>query len=408
MSTARLARNADLRRLIDDGYGISIEGGHLVVRKVPYVTTEATVAYGVLTYPITVSGDQVVFDTDHRIWLSGSPPHDQNGRPLTLANPEQRQVTPELTAQFMLSSKPAAGYVDHYDKVTAYVRILAHPAQAVDPSVSVTPGAAWQEVEDDLPFRYRDTATTRAGLGHLTDLFRGQRVAIVGLGGSGCYILDQVAKTPVDEVLLVDGDAFDNHNAFRAPGAASLEELQARPSKVGYFAETYGRMHTGIRTEHAYLNEENLAILEGSTFVFLAIDDAEVKASIGTYLAVRGVAFIDVGMGVEEIDGKLSGLLRTVYAPAGVTPEKALERVPKFKGQQDDYDRNIQVADLNALNGVLAVVRWKRHLGLYADGAEETFSTYSIYTNEISNETPTIGSVGHREQLDALPEAGAA
>ncbi|MGY2747872.1 hypothetical protein ACVWZ8_005054 [Arthrobacter sp. UYCu723] len=48
--------------------------------------------------------------------------------------------------------------------------------------------------------------------------------------GTGSYILDQIAKTWVDRIILVDGDEFENHNAFRAPGAAALETLQTRPN----------------------------------------------------------------------------------------------------------------------------------------------------------------------------------
>ncbi|WP_318271316.1 ThiF family adenylyltransferase [Sphingobacterium cellulitidis] len=42
-----------------------------------------------------------------------------------------------------------------------------------------------------------------------------QKIAIIGLGGTGAYILDMVAKTPVKEIHLFDGDSFDQHNAFR-------------------------------------------------------------------------------------------------------------------------------------------------------------------------------------------------
>src|SRR5262249_52854020 len=147
----------------------------------------------------------------------------------------------------MLSSKPGPeGYPSQYEKVTAYARLVSHPAEAIDPTVTATPGAAWQEVEDDLPFQYRDTATSRAGLAGLAKVFLTERIAIVGLGGTGGYILDQVAKTPVASVKLFDRDYFDNHNSFRAPGAADIEELRRRPRKVEYFAEMYGRMHTNI------------------------------------------------------------------------------------------------------------------------------------------------------------------
>jgi hypothetical protein len=35
---------------------------------------------------------------------------------------------------------------------------------------------------------------------------------------------------------------------------------------------------------------------------------------------------------------------------------------------------------------MLAIGRWKRYFGFYADGAGETFATYSIYTNDVTNE----------------------
>ncbi|MBJ8348662.1 ThiF family adenylyltransferase [Antrihabitans sp. YC2-6] len=389
MSTAPLARDGDLRRLLYDGYDVSIVANHLLIRQIPYVTVDRTVTYGFLTYPVTVSGERIVSDTDHRIWFGGTTPCNEHGVPLSLANPEARVVSDELAARFMLSSKPGPdGYPSQYEKVTAYVRILSHPAMALDDNVIATPGAAWQEAEDDLPFRYRDTASSRAGLAALNQVFLEQRIVIIGLGGTGGYILDQVAKTPVESILLVDDDTFDNHNAFRAPGAAALDQLRERPAKVDYFADLYGRMHTGIATERTCITAENLALLDGATFVFVAMDDATMKPTIAAHLSRRGIPFIDVGMGVEEIDAKLSGLLRIVFAAPGGDTAAALARIPKPAVERDDYDRNIQVADLNALNATLAVGRWKRSLGFYADGTGETFATYSIYTNDVTNEAP--------------------
>ena len=73
-----------------------------------------------------------------------------------------------------------------------------------------------------------------------------QKVAIVGVGGTGSYVLDLVAKTPVREIHLFDGDDFLQHNAFRAPGAPSLEQLVAKPKKASYFKAIYDKMRTGI------------------------------------------------------------------------------------------------------------------------------------------------------------------
>lgn len=388
MSTAPLALDEDLRRVLGDGYDAVIQGGHLVIRHVPYVRSDRTVAYGFLTYPVVVSGDRVVSETDHRIWFGGDTPCNELGATLTCVNAEQRTIDDELTATYMLSSKPGPeGYPSQYEKVTAYARILSHPAQAIDPKVTATPGAAWQEVEDGLPFRYRDTATSRAGLAGLTKVFLDQHIAIIGLGGTGSYILDQVAKTPVRSIKLFDRDFFDNHNAFRAPGAPDIEELRRRPRKVEYFAEVYGRMHTGITPVAEHVTEANLNLLDDTTFVFIAMDDATAKRTIVDHLSGRGIPYIDVGMGVEETDGRLAGLLRTTFHDPGTdaTPRRS-SSIPTPAEERDDYDRNIQVADLNALNAMLAIGRWKRYLEFYADGNAETLALYSIYLNDVTNE----------------------
>lgn len=46
-------------------------------------------------------------------------------------------------------------------------------------------------------------------------------------------------------------------------------------------------------------------------------------------------------------------------------------------GGQDVYASNIQVADLNALNACLAVVKWKKLRGVYRDLENEHHSTYT-------------------------------
>src|SRR5688572_24496500 len=75
------------------------------------------------------------------------------------------------------------------------------------------------------PFNYPDTNSSRAGIETLNERFHGQKIAIIGLGGTGSYILDLVTKSPVGEIHLFDGDVFELHNAFRAPGAPGAEDF---------------------------------------------------------------------------------------------------------------------------------------------------------------------------------------
>jgi len=225
--------------------------------------------------------------------------------------------------------------------------------------------------------------STRAGLTALNNCFRGQTVAIVDVGGTGSYILDQVAKTWVDRIILIDGDEFGNHNAFRAPGAAAHETLQAKRNKAEYFAEEYSRMHTGITAHPEHLTTDNLHLIDGATFVFLAAADARERPDIMASLSARRIPFIDVGMGLSQVEDGLTGLVTvTAYLPDN---QFTLPTEPAAAPMMDDYSSNIQVADLNALNAILAVVQWKRYIGYYATHTPATETVYKLYLNEIRN-----------------------
>ena len=56
---------------------------------------------------------------------------------------------------------------------------------------------------------------------------------------------------------------------------------------------------------------------------------------------------------------------------------------------QDEYHQNIQIAELNALNAALAVIRWKKHCGFYHDLEHEHDTTYAIDGNQLVNEDLT-------------------
>lgn len=371
-------------RLLAEGYDLVLQAGHLIVRRVPYLSSDGPHADGQLVLPVNDSNG-VITDAigDHTIWFTGKDPHDECGAPLGSAGP--RNIGDAGTVNFLLSFKPASGtYVGIDEKVRTYARILSTPARGVDPTLTATPGAAFQVVEDDLPLAYRDTNSTRAGLTALNSVFRGHRIAIMGLGGTGSYILDQVAKTWVDQIDLFDGDVFENHNAFRAPGAAPLEILQGGRNKAEYFAAEYSRMHTGIVAHPEPLSMHNIELLTDATFVFLAAADAAERPSIMTWLRDRGIPFIDVGMGLHQIDeGQLVGLVRsTMYLPGDKT---TLPTQPATVPDQDDYSTNIQVADLNALNALLAVINWKRHLRFYATHAPATETVYKTFSNQLRN-----------------------
>ncbi len=109
--------------------------------------------------------------------------------------------------------------------MTCYVEMISAPARSLDPSVKATTLRVIEVEPEEPVFHYLDTNPSRAEINAVSDKLKGHKIGIVGLGGTGSYVLDLVAKTPAEEIHLFDGDEFAQHNAFRAPGAPSLDQL---------------------------------------------------------------------------------------------------------------------------------------------------------------------------------------
>ncbi len=206
--------------------------------------------------------------------------------------------------------------------------------------------------------------------------------------GTGSYILDFVAKTPVREILVLDGDDFLQHNAFRSPGAPSVEELKEIPRKVRHHASRYGLVRSGTIEHDVDIDASNADALEGMDFAFLCMNRGDATRPIIEKCEELDIPFIDVGVGIELVDEQLQGIARVTAS----TPDKRdhvrdKKRIGLSGGDADGvYSQNIQIAVLNALNAALAVIKWKKLFGFYRDLEREHFSAYTLDGNSIVNE----------------------
>ena len=390
MSLLLISRSPDLQRLRDDGYDIEVTSGYLVVRAVPYVNAKAEVQRGTLATALNLAGDVTAKPATHVAYFEGEPPCHKDGSLIATIGRQsvREQIAESITANYLFSSKPLDGYQDYHQLVTTYVAILSNPAQAIDPTATAQTFPAIEATSDESVFQYIDTASSRAGIAAVTSKLELGKIAIVGLGGTGAYVLDLVAKTPVREIHLFDGDIFAQHNAFRAPGAASIEDLRGKLKKVDYFHQAYARMHRHIFPHSYYIDETNADELRGMDFVFLCLDRAGPRKLLVERLEEFDIPFVDTGMGLYEVEGFVSGVLRlTTSTQEQRAHVQANKRIPFSEGDGDNlYARNIQIADLNALSAALAVIKWKKLFGFYRDYDHEHHSTYTIDGNMITNE----------------------
>ncbi len=387
MSQTPVNPSPDILRLINEGYEVEIRGTHLLISHVPYVNSTREVCFGTLVSTLTLNGNVIAKPDTHVVHFAGEHPCHRDGsimREIQHAS-STSTMADGIVVNHSFSNKPTGGYADYYEKMSRYVEVISAPARAIDSTATAKTFRVIESKPDEGVFNYLDTNSSRAEIESITAKLKGHKVGIVGLGGTGSYVLDLVAKTPVDEVHLFDGDVFAQHNAFRAPGAPSVEQLREPPFKVTYFTEIYSKMRRGIIPHPEFLNASNVALLSGLNFVFVCMDKGRVKQEIVAFLEASGASFIDVGMGVHIGE---SNLLGTVRATASTPANRGIFRKHvSFADAEDNvYATNIQIADLNMLNAALAVLRWKKLAGFYQDLENEPHTTYSTNVNQFLSE----------------------
>lgn len=365
---------------------VVLVAGTLVVSEIPYVDRRTRVARGKLVVPVEMAGNVTVAPSRHDVYWAGDPPCDAHGHPLsgmtaTRSNLQFANLPVDYHLCHRISGRE---FHDYHELVTSYVKAFEKHAVLLQADATArVGGGVIADHNPASPFHYVDTASSLAGIETFSRTMEGLRIGIVGLGGTGAYVLDLVAKTPVAAIHLFDDDTFDQHNAFRAPGAAAIEELAARRMKVDHFTAIYSRQHRGVFPHASRLKTGTLHHLDGLDFVFVCIDDAPSRGAIVDRIERNGVPFIDVGIGIVAAPKGLLGLVRVTTSTSG-TRERARSVMPDAtSGEVDAYRSNVQVADLNALAAAFAVMRWKRMCGFYRDEADEHQSVYDIGANRL-------------------------
>ncbi|WCP14075.1 hypothetical protein sphantq_02517 [Sphingobium sp. AntQ-1] len=397
MSRQLISRNPDLARLEAEGYDVSVEGGFLVVRGVPFVDAARRVRRGLVISRLDLAGDRTIKPRDHFVWFAGGEPCDALGRPIgEMVNGRARSnLGGGLIGEYMLCSRAVGGeYPDFHAKITTFVNQVTAHVHVIDPTATARSGHVVAAPVGRSPFAYVDTASSRHGIGAFSDRLAGQSIGIVGLGGTGGYVLDLVAKCPVSRIHLFDDDRMEQHNAFRAPGAASIDDLRGLPSKVAHFEAIYSRMHVGIVAHEERLDRANLHMLDHLDFVFLCVDSAASRSLLVAEMERRGLPFVDVGIGMQATAEGLLGTVRvTTVTPDMPHAGRPHPRIPMEAILEDDpYGSAAQVADLNSLAATLAVMRWKRRAGFYLDLAGEHHSVFTVDGNHILGEDHAVGA----------------
>ncbi|QQS40356.1 MAG: ThiF family adenylyltransferase [Acidobacteriota bacterium] len=377
-----VSHNPDIGKLLEKGYAIAFDSNYLIIRDIPYLNENGDLELGaIVSKYVSVDGRRIAQE-DHQVLFAGSIPHDLSGKPIPNlgGGPHSLSLSSacnDVVVERSFSNKPTVGgkFPDFFEKIESYVTIIAGPAISRHGANPLTYRAV-EEIPHSV-FKFHDTLTSRAEITELAERLKDEVVAIIGLGGTGAYLLDFLVRTPVKEIRAFDFDLYHVHNAFRSPGRVTASEFDKKKSNV------YARRYKNFR-ERLFFYDKSVDTtcaedLDEVTFAFVCVDKGSSRNGIFDLLIPKGISFIDVGMGLNKKSGPIEGLVRTTYYSAEDSQAtRNMGLAPTSDEADDIYNTNIQISELNALNAALAVIKFKQLKGFYLEedpGIQTIFET---------------------------------
>lgn len=380
-----VSHNSDLERLVKKGYAVAFDStNHLVVRDIPYVDATRELKWGAFVTKLVFVDLEHVQQDDHQVFFAGSVPHGLGGQPIPnlAGGPTSLHLSDrsqDVVVERSFSNKPrvAQAFSDFFEKIESYTRIISGPAIEKFQVSPLTFRAVLDENEADPVFKFYDTLTSRAEIGNYAVKLEDDVVAIIGLGGTGSFILDFMARSRVKAIRGFDGDSFHVHNAFRAPGKTNRKEFGK--SKTQVLKGRYGNFRRGIKLHNLYVDDSCDDQFTGVTFAFVCVDKGSSRLAIINLLIRLRIPFIDVGLGLNRKPDGLTGLVRTTYFPVEKAARVRDAGLVELQDQPDDiYHSNIQISELNALNAAMAVIKYKQIRGFYGQTLPEEHLLFNV------------------------------
>jgi len=366
MSHAPLDPENDILRLRTEGYSVQKIGSFIVVMDIPYINNQrALKTDGILGAKYSKT------DVDHSALWHGDYPCDENGAEiLSIKHPtaDISVVVPNSAIVFnhQFSNQPSGGFCNFYDMMIHYINIIYGYTKAINKTATPLRNKDLAERDDGSPFAFGDTFSPRYGITGSNMLAQDEKIAIIGLGGTGSYVLDFIVRAHVKEIHLFDDDAFEDHNAFRAPGLFTKSDIEHSPKKVDLFQHRYSQFRSGIVAHPFRIDSSTIGQLLdiGITSVFLCVDSLKVRQAIIPFLIEHKIFTIDCGIGIA-FNGER--MLSCTVRSSVIRSDEDFTSSGKEVDVGDLYSSNIQIAEMNSLNAAFAVVQWKQHLHIYEE-----------------------------------------
>jgi molybdopterin/thiamine biosynthesis adenylyltransferase len=146
-----------------------------------------------------------------------------------------------------------------------------------------------------LPARYQRNRQAISTTQQLS-LFR-SRVTVIGCGGLGGYVLEELARLGVGSITAIDPDVFEEHNLNRqllsSPGTLGRAKVEAAAARVAEINPAV--MLVPIRA--AYAPENGKELLYGAQVIVDALDSIATRLSLAETCTELGIPMVHGAIG---------------------------------------------------------------------------------------------------------------
>ena len=189
---------------------------------------------------------------------------------------------------------PANYILDQVDDQLLPWRSQVAAAERLGVTLAQVEGLALRQ--NILPARYQRNRKTITVNDQYT-LFRSS-VAVIGCGGLGCYVVEELARLGVGKIVVIDPDVFEEHNLnrqlFSTPvnlGTAKVEAAFKRISEINPAV-------TLVPVQRALSPENGAELLIGCQVVVDALDTIKVRMEL---------ADLCTSMNIPLVHGAIAG-----------------------------------------------------------------------------------------------------
>ena len=141
-----------------------------------------------------------------------------------------------------------------------------------------------------LPARYQRNRQIISVSAQLT-LFRSS-VAVIGCGGLGGYIVEELARLGVGRIVVIDPDLFEEHNLnrqlFSSPANLGTAKVEAAFKRIGEINPAV----TLVPIQAAFSPENGVELLGGCQIVVDALDSIQVRLELADVCTAMNIPLV--------------------------------------------------------------------------------------------------------------------